>query len=55
MSVFLKEKNSAAMQVPLIDEWPNLMLTLSVICSWSDIQSLSELLFFFFSLLKMLY
>ena len=51
MSVFLKEKNSAAMQVPMIDEWPNLMLKLSVFCSWSDFQSLSELvcfLFFFF-------
>ena len=48
MSVFLKEKNSAAMQVPLIDKWPNLMLKLSVFCSWSDFQSLSELLCFLF-------
>ena len=52
MSGFLKEQNSAGMQGPMIDQWPNLMLMLSVFCSWSDYQSLSEL--FVFSLLKML-
>ena len=48
MSAFLKERDSAAMQVPTTYQRLNLMLMLSVFCSWSDYQILSELLCFFF-------
>ena len=48
MSAFLKERDSAAMQVPMTYQRLNLMLMLSVFCSCSDYQILSELLCFFF-------
>ena len=56
MSAFLKERDSAAMQVPMTYQRPNLMLMLSVFCSWSDYQRLSEVFvcLFVFFLLKML-
>jgi len=48
MSAFLKERDSAAMQVPTTYQRPNLMLKLSMFGSWSDYQSLSEVFVFFF-------
>ena len=48
MSAFLKERDSAAMQVPMTYQRLNLILMLSVVCSCSDYQILSELLCFFF-------
>ena len=55
MSAFLLERDSAAMQVPITYQRPNLILMLSVFCSCSDYQRLSEVFFFFFFFkLKML-
>ena len=48
MSAFLKEKNSAAMEVPTTYQRPNLMLMLSMFCSWSDYQRLSKVFVCFF-------
>ena len=48
MSAFLKQRDSAVMQVPMTYQRLNLMLMLTVFCSWSDYQSLSELTLFFF-------